>query len=613
MTTVERSNAKERGFSPLSPKFQPSVHQIPTPGDGVDRPPRYEPFVLHFWFVAGVALLMIVFGIALQVALHISNTQNGFAVPVKNVFNIVSIQFLTSFFPSLFVVPLAFFWDVADQMLRCYQPYVTLVRGRSPAARSILIDYVTSSRFAVVYHSWMHKHYLIHVSTLMAFTLVLLRPLASSIFQVRQVPYTSDATALVMRTIGLSPTIDNLDAFFASAGFSLASVYDDLVDPPFVHGVWTTAPFQAPPGSYLNGTLAINTTAIQTQVNCVSPSSLNVHSANGSYTASATFPGGCSASNVFNSTNGDEQYNVVNASSCASSGSAIVFQPVVFWFYLNTSSPQVASVYCNPTMKVFTVGTSMDLSNSALGPCTIIEPAQGTNNVTGSPQNGRPYNGVVFNQSTNAYVSSRASAVNFGIPDAIFRYAAQQPGGPSSVFQNQYGFLNATTAIYTKHLAIAAQDNYFLAGNLTIPAGLTSNVPRLFVEALPTHFLSPLLIVIGLIGFVVHYLHNRARRELWLTSPPGSIAAIVSLTSRSGFGELLLPYDDERRMADNLAGLTFCLDRRTGAIVAEEDLGMSDSADGVALLGRKRPYDGPTYIVDGDSPSDTPLKDSHAP
>lgn len=108
-------------------------------------------------------------------------------------------------------------------------------------------------------------------------------------------------------------------------------------------------------------------------------------------------------------------------------------------------------------------------------------------------------------------------------------------------------------------------------------------------SALPTYILSPLVIIIGIFGSAVHYMHRRARRKLWLTSPPGSIAAIVSLTSRSGFGELLLPYDDERRMQDNLAGLTFRLDRRTGAIVAEEDFGAAENPDGVALL-THQPY-----------------------
>ena len=119
------------------------------------------------------------------------------------------------------------------------------------------------------------------------------------------------------------------------------------------------------------------------------------------------------------------------------------------------------------------------------------------------------------------------------------------------------------------------------------------------------------MIIVGIVGIVVHYLHRRTRRKLWLTSPPGSIASIVSLTSRSGFGELLLPYDDERRMQNNLAGLTFRLDQRTGAIVAEEDFGAAEYPDGVALLGRKKRYGSPTFIVDGDLPLETPLKGSH--
>jgi len=99
-----------------------------------------------------------------------------------------------------------------------------------------------------------------------------------------------------------------------------------------------------------------------------------------------------------------------------------------------------------------------------------------------------------------------------------------------------------------------------------------------------------LFVLIGLTCLIVHILHQRARRHLWLTSPPGSIAAILSLTSRSGFGELLLPYDDEERMKNNLAGLTFRLDRRTGAIVAEEDFETASSADDAALLGLKKAY-----------------------
>jgi hypothetical protein len=141
---------------------------------------------------------------------------------------------------------------------------------------------------------------------------------------------------------------------------------------------------------------------------------------------------------------------------------------------------------------------------------------------------------------------------------------------------------------------------------------LASDNVRL-LRTLPAHLLSALFICVGITSLIVHILHKRSRRNLWLTSPPSSIAAIVSLTSRSGFGDLLLPYDDVSRMKSNLAGLKFRLDKRTGAIVAEEDFGVVDSSDNMALLGRKGGY-GVTVGVDSLSPlSRTSFKDKIEP
>jgi hypothetical protein len=44
----------------------------------------------------------------------------------------------------------------------------------------------------------------------------------------------------------------------------------------------------------------------------------------------------------------------------------------------------------------------------------------------------------------------------------------------------------------------------------------------------------------------------------------------MALTSHSGFGELLLPYDDDAEFSRALASLRFCLDKRTGAIVVDD-------------------------------------------
>lgn len=87
---------------------------------------------------------------------------------------------------------------------------------------------------------------------------------------------------------------------------------------------------------------------------------------------------------------------------------------------------------------------------------------------------------------------------------------------------------------------------------------------------LPAHFLAITLILTGFIGIFIQVISRNQRKQLLLAVPPGSIASIIALTSRSGFGELLLPYDDELTLKKKLGGLRFRLDKRTGAIVADE-------------------------------------------
>lgn len=92
---------------------------------------------------------------------------------------------------------------------------------------------------------------------------------------------------------------------------------------------------------------------------------------------------------------------------------------------------------------------------------------------------------------------------------------------------------------------------------------------------------------------LVHFNHRRQRQTLKLAAPPGSLASAIALTSRSGFGELLYPYDDEATLEKKLEGLRFRLDQRTGAILAEDF--DSEAPDGMgrddamlSLLGKGR-------------------------
>ena len=94
---------------------------------------------------------------------------------------------------------------------------------------------------------------------------------------------------------------------------------------------------------------------------------------------------------------------------------------------------------------------------------------------------------------------------------------------------------------------------------------------------LASHALAVVLLIIGLALLVIGIAHHRLRQSLFLASPPGSIASAVSLTSHSGFGMFLVPYDTETDIAAKMSTLTFALDERTGAIVAHDRPGVSYS------------------------------------
>jgi hypothetical protein len=292
----------------------------------------------------------------------------------------------------------------------------------------------------------------------------------------------------------------------------------------------------------------------------------------GNFTINATSVDGCVKTIDFDPATADQQYGVSNVPNC-SNATDVVFQPVMFWFFHTQTdgTPEAQSVFCHPKIAAFNVIATANLNNGSLSNTTIVGSYPTANNVTGSPLSGQAYNAVVFDDDiSNPFIRARATAVNNGIPGAIFRYASQLPNGPASTFSSPTGFMNITQKLYTQHLAFSAKSIYFLPANAELPATLTSIVPRLVIEPLSAHGLAVILFCIGIIGLFVHISHRHARSNLWLTSRPGSIAAIVSLTARSGFGDLLVPYDSERSITAKLRGLTFRLDRRTGAIVADD-------------------------------------------
>lgn len=555
---------------PTHLSFRSSVGLIPTPGTVSKRHPTYEPVPLRFWVVILGCALLVAVGVALEVALGISNRNDGFDVPQRNVFSFASIQFLTSFFPSLIIAPLAYMVHGFDWAIRMWNPYLILSRGNASADETLLVDYIADSRPFITYNALRFKHQFILVSGTTALATLLFQPLAGSIFSVRQLPKASASTAQSIRAIGLNPEINDLTAFVASAGFAEASVFNGLGDPSFVLGGWATAEFVFPTDTYLNGSMSINTTGIQTQTNCAIPNQISVNSTIATnWTVSAVSADGCTVNASFDPNNADQQYGVTNVPDCGVNTTDPTFQPVFFWFWRQEPSGS-AAVFCQPSIRLFDVTAFASLNNGSFTNVTKIDNYPAANNVSGPPLNGIPYNGLIFNSSSNINVQSRANAIRSGIPNAIFRQAQQAPGGLDSVFQDPKSFVTYTTQIYTRHLSLATKSNYFLPANKTVNAVLTQLEPRLYIEPIAGHSLATLCLLTAGIIFCLHFWHFRERRDIYLAHPPGSIGSSVALTSHSGFGELLMPYDNMPTFSRALAPLRFRLDRRTGAIVVDD-------------------------------------------
>lgn len=95
-----------------------------------------------------------------------------------------------------------------------------------------------------------------------------------------------------------------------------------------------------------------------------------------------------------------------------------------------------------------------------------------------------------------------------------------------------------------------------------------------------------MLSAIGFSALLIHLVHSRQRRRFFLAASPGSIGHIISLAAHARFAERLYPYDDDDEILRKLASLRFSLDPRTGAIVADSDVGLVAAPVELEKLGR---------------------------
>ncbi|KAI0344122.1 hypothetical protein BDW22DRAFT_1372815 [Trametopsis cervina] len=561
-------------------RYRESTHLIPTPGIEAERPDDYTTWPLVPWKVLSLAATMIVVGIAVEIVVALSNNHQGFAVPKRNIFSFLHVQvsFLTSFFPTFFILPLSLLWTIVDYVIRWYQPYIVLSQGHARAEDSLMLDYVMANRLYTVLRAFKHKQHIVYLSMLSALATTIFQPLAGALLAVKQVPMAYPLQVTGTTQLGLVPDFTTLNAFLAAAGFAEAAAFQGLPDPPFVRGTWASAQFVSP----LVGTqssVAVHTTGINTLTNCATPAANPVVDTSNatSFTFTVSLPDGCTSNVTFDPRSAEQQYGTspTDPVSCGLPASTPQqYAPVMFWFYHNATAGQpgqAGAVVCRPSLDLFQIVTTVSLSNASLTGIEVKDTYTAPNNVSGAPLDGNVFNAVLFGDipGTDQFVKARATTIGSQIPGAILRFMSQDPTRLQNAFDSPDGFLNVTNTIYSQHLAVSAKTVYFVPANQKLSAEMTTLTERLIVDNVAGHALASALIIVGLTGLAIHIAHRQVRARLHLTAHPGTIASVVALTAHSGFGELLYPFDTKRDIRRKLRDMRFSLDPRTGAIVAD--------------------------------------------
>ncbi|KIO32619.1 hypothetical protein M407DRAFT_18385 [Tulasnella calospora MUT 4182] len=535
------------------------------------RPKQWLPIYLRQWFVW--FFLLSTFGLAalVEVAVVISERRKGWRT-----FGIESfggVNFLKSAVPVLLTTPIGFIFGKMDQALAAMHAYVILSMGGAPAERSLLLNY-TGGRFSTMRKSLLNGHFVVFFSSVIVLTTGVLSPLASGILTSRGSPViVPNVPVQSTKSLGLISDIGTLETFLAAAGYAAAaSAAKNLTDPPFILGSWAVAQFNvpAPTGPGTNGTVLVPTTGIQTMANCGAAASQSATLANGQWSLQATWQS-CTITMTSPAQGDQDLFGVEPVPSCTQNQQQNPsFQPVLFWF-LSGQTQGLSMTFCQPSSKAYNVLAEADLATGLLTDVVVVDENVAQNNFTGPPFNGQVLNGVYFGQTNDRFVNARATAIQTAIPDAIHRATNSFPGGLGGMIAQNNGaeLTDLTNKTYTQFLSFAAQQSYFFDDLKTINSSLRNWELRLWVYPIAAHSYAAALVLIGLLAAWVHIKHISARRNVWLSCDPSTMAATLSMTSESGFPKLLKAGDDDAAMGRSLKGLRFGISRRTWQVVAE--------------------------------------------
>ncbi|KAI0689567.1 hypothetical protein BC835DRAFT_1418450 [Cytidiella melzeri] len=559
---------------------------------------QWIPIPLRPAFWIPLVILMAAGGIAFEVALSFSNKNHapilGLGWSTKGSFTSQGgfLHYVYTFPPVAISMILAGLWAWTDIEIRRMQPYVDLAKGNAPPQRSLLLDYTRNHTLYVWSVAARNHHYLVTLASVLVIITFCFQPLSAALFNVQDVFWLEPrSTSTSLASIGLNQdaNFQDLSSFLTAAGYASANVRYGVGDPAFVYQEYTIAPFLMPSG-ISNGTVTANTTAVQSQPNCVGPDggsvSLN-QLGNGSWNNTASF-NGCSFSWSVNKTavNLFGVNPVPDTSECASlTAIPEEYRPVIFWFFTYQPSAMASISMCSPSLTFLDVTASIDIASSNVTSLDILGPIgshvttlqEFSGNVTGDPLDGRAYNGMFFAiDNLDAFAVQRQNAIQLSLPAAVFQAAQNSPGGLTAAFENNQ-FANLSASVYATYLALVAKTVYFLDFQQPIAIDTQTIHKRLFLSNVAVHLLCSAMFVLAIFGTILHIWHRHDSSILRLTHAPGTIASAVSLGGKTGLGEVLAGRLRQEDMLEVLQHKRFRIDTRTMKIIMDGEEGYEDA------------------------------------
>jgi len=245
------------------------------------------------------------------------------------------------------------------------------------------------------------------------------------------------------------------------------------------------------------------------------------------------------------------------------------YQPVIFYFYsFEVKKPSLT--FCQPSLSLWNVVAGVDMTTGLVNNVTLVDQNVPHTNVSGLPG----FNGVAFDLSNaDSYTQARAVSIKTAVPFAIYKGVMNEPGGIKTVIQQPDGMLNMTTLVYTRFLALAAKNVYFVGTDELLVGSVQTSELRLWVYPLFAHVFAACLLFIAVVASLTHVFHVRARRDVFVSCDASTIAGALSMTSMSSFPRLLHAGMDEDDLHRALKGMRFGISPTTWQIVAQEDHG----------------------------------------